>query len=148
MGLSQKRQPPLRHDCYLREHTRSGDGGTTTVYASVAWWQGVDERARKYGESVSESVRALLHGGLLVDAAPPPEEMSLKRILDAMEDQIWRPSVLAQKLWPDMSPQFGGHSGAYAVERALAILEEKSLVLRTETGKWARAGVLEKTDDR
>ncbi len=139
LGLSAKRQPPLRTDCYLSENTRSEDGGTVTVYASSSWWSGIDERARRYGENISESVRALIHGGLTIGDSAPPVRESIERVEAAMGHRAWRPGELAREVWGEAHAlAFSGHSGAYAVRRALDLLEASGRVFRALDGKWER----------
>ena len=139
LGLSAKRQPPLRTDCYLSENTRSEDGGTVTVYASSAWWSGIDERARRYGENVSESVRALIHGGLTMGDPAPPVGESISRIENAMGHWAWKPGELAREVWGEKHAlSFSGHSGAYAARRALDLLEAAGRAFQALDGKWER----------
>ena len=56
-------EPPLRWDRYMVE---GSDGGVVDVRAARSWWARVDRRSRVYGESVSESVRALLHAAFVL----------------------------------------------------------------------------------
>jgi hypothetical protein len=130
-----RRLPPLRHDAYLSEHTRSKDGGTLTIYAPKGWWARVDARSRRYGESVSESVRALLHGGLLLDPGRVPAQESLDRVLAAMGDLSGRPAELGVVVW-GVRPAFGGCTGAYAATRALERLRIDGRVEKADDGTW------------
>ncbi len=137
VALGARRGPPLRSDRYLSENTRAEDGGTVCVYADARWWKRVSRRAETYGESVSESLRALVSGGMAIAPAPPSLADSLERVEGAMGHRGWKPGELASAVW-STETAFSGGSGAYAALRALELLQSLGRVWRAEDGKWER----------
>lgn len=132
LALSAPRQPPLRHDRYLTHGTgrRGGEGAVVTMDEPDEWWDEVNERARFYGESRSESVRALVMGGTLLDQIPERQARAVERralgiIQESGEIDF---AALGKRLWPTRRPEWGGFNGTYAARIVCIRLREKGIV--------------------
>lgn len=103
-------QPPLRPDRYLvhGEGRRGGVGGTVTLDEPPSWWEQIDQRARRYGESRSESARALVLGGAVVHPLPEREALVVVRRalhLISQSREAMTMHELGAALWPAGSSQ-------------------------------------------
>lgn len=132
LSLNSEHQPPLRHDRYLQsgEVLRNAPGGKLTLDEPEEWWARIDARAKRYGENRSESVRALIMGGTIIEPEPREdvvriERIALQEIKAAGEINF---SALGRKLWPQANVEWGGFNGTYAARTVCVRLRDQGLV--------------------
>lgn len=108
--------PPLRDDRYSDETLRASR--STTIRLTPKTWALVDERAKRYGESVSESVRALVLGGAVALKLEHVETDEARGLALLRERGPMSAQAFARALWGDV----GRHRGTPAVLFRLAKL--------------------------
>jgi hypothetical protein len=123
--------PPLREDRYSDETIRNSK--STTLRMSANGWSIVDERAKRYGESVSESVRALILGGAVALKLEHVERDEARGLALLRERGPMTAQAFARALWGDV----GRHRGTPSVLFRLAKLGLATRAKRDGQVFWA-----------